>query len=962
MFKHINSGATGDESSVCSNCASGKYSGTASATCSICAAGKYASSESSSEWTICPAGKYNADQATNAAYHTSYSACSPGTNLEDDGTDAEKHNAADDCELCGPGYYSNEEGNFSEGGSSCGPCEKGHGCPGGTDQIACRPGSYQPDTSQASCLACPAGKYQQNSGEDACVDCPAGYFCPERTVNPITCGSAALFCPLNSEIIQSADEVPLSTETTAKRENQAVCEVGHACVGGVKTKCEDGTWADAGSSVCTPCPQYEEQDASLGYSSDSCVCKPTFVRDPTANKCSCEPGFTLTGETCSPCEIGRFKDDYGVHSCSRCEDVLKGSVTKFENSTDVGACACPKGTYDNMEKSCVDVFEGVDRTTSGMTLETLKIEPGYWRTNSRSPDVRVCPVSDACTGGNSTNYCREGHTGPYCKLCIDGWTEDPLMLCKSCENSTIDVIVTIVILVLVAAAIGSLVYISKKKSRDSEEHRKTVKRFKNGGKIIFAGAQITASLPSFIPAIDLPNNFKEALKAASILNIDVFNMVSVGCWAGSVNYYSKALIMTLMIIAICGVLILTGQLVKKHRSKCFTSAIAITYLVLPTVTTKIFGLFPCDELDDGSEILRKDYTISCQDDDRDFWEAYGWLMVGVFPIGVISMYGFLPWSKREKLKKPVEQRLEDEEITPLAFLWEPYKPEFWYWEVIETGRRLMMTGVLSTIKPGSFSQLVAGLMMNILYFGLLCQANPYNDNRDNSIAVLSTLQIIVIFIASMLMHASKLFSEDGYDAEVMGVLLIVSQAIIIVLFLAWAFYQKDDMSTSSNGMAIKSLKGSKKKKKKEKKNDEEEGGGEVGEMAEIAQKRSQFVKTSSVSSSFSTNEDVWIEHKCEEGGCKGETYYHQPSTGKAVWERPGEGASIKIFKGSKKKTKEKRNDKEEGGGGVVEMAEIGVDIGLGSRKSSVFEAENPMARKGGEQISGGFRQEGGGRE
>ncbi|GMH54231.1 hypothetical protein TrST_g8873 [Triparma strigata] len=52
--------------------------------------------------------------------------------------------------------------------------------------------------------------------------------------------------------------------------------------------------------------KYEEQDTSLGYSSDSCVCKGTFVRDPTTDKCSCEPGFTLTGETCSPCEIGRF--------------------------------------------------------------------------------------------------------------------------------------------------------------------------------------------------------------------------------------------------------------------------------------------------------------------------------------------------------------------------------------------------------------------------------------------------------------------------------------------------------------------------------------------------------------------------------------------------------------------------------------------------------------------------------
>ncbi|GMH73362.1 hypothetical protein TrST_g2402 [Triparma strigata] len=61
-----------------------------------------------------------------------------------------------------------------------------------------------------------------------------------------------------------------------------------------------------------------------------------------------------------------------------------------------------------------------------------------------------------------------------------------------------------------------------------------------------------------------------------------------------------------------------------------------------------------------------------------------------------------------------------------------------------------------------------------------------------------------------------------------------------------------------------------------------------------AQKGSQFKRISSVTSSFSGNEDVWIEHKSEEGGRKGETYYHQPSTGKTVWERPVEGETIKL--------------------------------------------------------------------
>jgi len=35
----------------------------------------------------------------------------------------------------------------------------------------------------------------------------------------------------------------------------------------------------------------------------------------------------------------------------------------------------------------------------------------------------------------------------------------------------------------------------------------------------------------------------------------------------------------------------------------------------------------------------------------------------------------------------------------IGFLFDPYKPEFWYFEVIETIYRLAMTGVLSTISP-----------------------------------------------------------------------------------------------------------------------------------------------------------------------------------------------------------------------------------------------------------------------
>ena len=58
-----------------------------------------------------------------------------------------------------------------------------------------------------------------------------------------------------------------------------------------------------------------------------------------------------------------------------------------------------------------------------------------------------------------------------------------------------------------------------------------------------------------------------------------------------------------------------------------------------------------------------------------------------------------------------------------------------------------------------------------------------------------------------------------------------------------------------------------------------------------------FRKNSPTQSSFSGNEDVWIEHVCEDGEeNERQTYYHQPSTGETTWERPGEGESIQKAK------------------------------------------------------------------
>jgi hypothetical protein len=74
---------------------------------------------------------------------------------------------------------------------------------------------------------------------------------------------------------------------------------------------------------------------------------------------------------------------------------------------------------------CKDCLSGAT-CSENTSLATVKLLPGHWRLSETSEVVSKCEdVSDLniqspCKGGSDTSeYCREGHTGPLCKLCTE---------------------------------------------------------------------------------------------------------------------------------------------------------------------------------------------------------------------------------------------------------------------------------------------------------------------------------------------------------------------------------------------------------------------------------------------------------------------------------------------------------------------------------------------------------------
>ena len=90
------------------------------------------------------------------------------------------------------------------------------------------------------------------------------------------------------------------------------------------------------------------------------------------------------------------------------------------------------------------------------------------------------------------------------------------------------------------------------------------------------------------------------------------------------------------------------------------------------------------------------------------------------------------------------------------FLYKSYKPEYWYWEVVETYRRLMLTAVLSVIASGSGAQIVTAMLISIVYIKIYGYIQPYESSDKNILAELAQYQILLTFFGAIIIYYSIL--------------------------------------------------------------------------------------------------------------------------------------------------------------------------------------------------------------
>ena len=337
---------------------------------------------------------------------------------------------------------------------------------------------------------------------------------------------------------------------------------------------------------------------------------------------------------------------------------------------------------------------------------------------------------------------------------------------------------------------------------------------------------LSISLQSF--KISMPTSYSKFISGLDILSINVVSVLPLNCMNGP-NFVDTLILKTLFPLIVFGLLFICLMIefiirykklynehaydqlkvysIKLKRSLKFryiSLALLFLYLYLPGVTVAIFQVFVCENVDpgnvtssNGDYYLVADYSMNCSSNYMKFAKVWASFMIVVYPVGIPLLYFWLLYTNRNEiisrsLTEDADTKTDDHKpnIKMFKFLYESYKPQYWYFELIETSRRLLLTGALSVVDAGASGQVVFGIIIAVFYMKIYAYCQPYELNESSIIAELSQYQIFFTFFGSLIVQ-NELLAKALYN-DIIGGLMVVLNLSATLLSLYFEYIGLDD--------------------------------------------------------------------------------------------------------------------------------------------------------------------------
>ena len=404
------------------------------------------------------------------------------------------------------------------------------------------------------------------------------------------------------------------------------------------------------------------------------------------------------------------------------------------------------------------------------------------------PTPYDCPMEDSCKGGLDS-ACEKGYEGPLCAVCSSGYYKQ-FQNCKQCPSKKWVLAQLLILAGVLLITVVLLVWKSKRKVIKTRSYH-MIDMFLSKVKIVIGFYQVTHGLLEVFSYIKWPGSLEVVAKYSGILQMNLLQIAPVHCLfprmhVDAFGNLCVLMAMNIIIITASGVIysvhkmiiLRNGRLQDAEKSRKISQTkelvyknlfffLYVTYLSTFSKTTIVLP-FACRKLcrDEKEELcneyLKADYGIQCQGPKYNHLLIMAYISTAyILALPVASFIAL--WRLRRVILTTAEDDTGScaETITGLRFLFENYKTSSWYWELIETSRKVILTCGLILVGQESRSYIGLAWVIAGMYGMLFSWTKPIQDTFENRL-MSTSLAVTVVNLG--IGAVSRIPAEDVADS------------------------------------------------------------------------------------------------------------------------------------------------------------------------------------------------------
>lgn len=288
-----------------------------------------------------------------------------------------------------------------------------------------------------------------------------------------------------------------------------------------------------------------------------------------------------------------------------------------------------------------------------------------------------------------------------------------------------------------------------------------------------------------------PDMYQDFISKLKFINVDIGFFVSSSC-VMSTNFYHRLLFSTILPLVVV-LVVAVSYLVAKKRNKSseralravkhkhLSAVLFVAFFIYSSASSMIFQTFVCDKLDDGVSYLRADYSLTCSGSQYASYVVFAIFMVVVYPIGI--PFGVAIWLDGHKGELQKSDRDSIPGLAPFSGMWAQYKLSRYYYEVVEFGRRLALTGVAVFVLPGSAAQIAFVLLLAAVFLFVSESLSPFENSIDMGLYRWGNGVVLASMYVALLLKVDV--SQEGTDtlSAFAGVLIAANVFMIVTVIV-----------------------------------------------------------------------------------------------------------------------------------------------------------------------------------